>query len=156
MESRDSSIHNFMFIRIYQWTHVRFVDTCVNVTQQWCRQRARQGGLPRPSAVHTVSSLRGTGIPALLDDLRHLVGEHGDVWVVGAQNSGASRLHIGFRMKTKLLALTECQLKEARPSRHSIHSYMSNSSVRGLRPQPPVLCSLSAGTVENPRAADRT
>ncbi len=49
--------------------------------QQWCRQRARQGGLPRPSAVHTVSSLRGTGVPALLDDLRQLVGEHGDVWV---------------------------------------------------------------------------
>ena len=40
--------------------------------------------------MHTVSSLKGTGIPALLDDLRQLVGEHGDVWVVGAQNSGAT------------------------------------------------------------------
>jgi len=67
------------------------------VTQQWCRQRARQGGLPRPSAVHTVSSLRGTGVPALLDDLRQLVGEHGDVWVVGAQNSGTCPGPIGLQ-----------------------------------------------------------
>ncbi len=37
-----------------------------------------------------MSSLKGSGIPALLDDLRQLVGEHGDVWVVGAQNSGAT------------------------------------------------------------------
>ena len=37
-----------------------------------------------------MSSLKGSGIPALLDDLRQLVGEHGDVWVVGAQNSGAA------------------------------------------------------------------
>ena len=69
------------------------------VAQQWCRQRARQGGLPRPSAVHTVSSLRGTGVPALLDDLRQLVGEHGDVWVVGAQNSGVCQDRLGLRVR---------------------------------------------------------
>ena len=74
-------------------------ESHVAVAQQWCRQRARQGGLPRPSAVHTVSSLRGTGIPGLLDDLRGLAGEHGDVWVVGAQNSGTCPGRSGFMVR---------------------------------------------------------
>lgn len=55
--------------------------------QQWVRKRCRQGGLPRLSAVHLVSSVRGTGVPELLVDLHKIAGQRGDVWVVGAQVS---------------------------------------------------------------------
>ncbi|KAK9814077.1 hypothetical protein WJX72_000361 [[Myrmecia] bisecta] len=60
--------------------------------QQWVRKRAKQGGLPRPSSVHLVSSLKSTGIKDLIRDLHQEVGERGDVWVVGAQNAGKSSL----------------------------------------------------------------
>lgn len=53
--------------------------------QQWVRLRAKQGGFPRLSAVHLVSSERGTGVQLLLQDLRGATGAKGDVWVVGAQ-----------------------------------------------------------------------
>mmetsp|Transcript_1792 Transcript_1792/g.5215 ORF Transcript_1792/g.5215 Transcript_1792/m.5215 type:complete len:701 (+) Transcript_1792:224-2326(+) len=60
--------------------------------EQWVRKRCRQGGLPRLSAVHLVSSVRGTGVPELLVDLHKIAGQRGDVWVVGAQNAGKSSL----------------------------------------------------------------
>ena len=53
--------------------------------QQWVRARAKQGGFPRLSALHLVSSVRGTGVGALLQDLRAAAGAKGDVWVIGAQ-----------------------------------------------------------------------
>lgn len=53
--------------------------------QQWVRARAKQGGFPRLSALHLVSSVRGTGVAALLQDLRAAAGAKGDVWVIGAQ-----------------------------------------------------------------------
>ena len=53
--------------------------------QQWVRTRCRQAGLPRLSSVHLVSSVKGTGIPAMLEGLAAAAGTRGDVWVVGAQ-----------------------------------------------------------------------
>eukprot|EP00887_Chlorella_sp_A99_P007378 scaffold2.g7378.t1 len=60
--------------------------------EQWVRRRMAQGGLPRPSAVHIVSSTRRRGVRELLADLQAAVGLRGDVWVVGAQNAGKSSL----------------------------------------------------------------
>ena len=60
--------------------------------EAWVRKRIAQGGLPRPSSVHIVSSINGSGIKALLADLQSAVGNRGDVWVVGAQNAGKSSL----------------------------------------------------------------
>lgn len=60
--------------------------------EAWVRKRIAQGGLPRPSAVHIVSSERGLGIKGLLAELQYAVGNRGDVWVVGAQNAGKSSL----------------------------------------------------------------
>ena len=42
--------------------------------QRWVRQRCRQGGIPPPSSVHLVSSLRGRGVRELLQDLHALAG----------------------------------------------------------------------------------
>ena len=53
--------------------------------QKWVRKRMAQGGLPRPSAVHIVSSTKQRGVRELLADLQSAVGLRGDVWVVGAQ-----------------------------------------------------------------------
>ncbi len=55
------------------------------LAQQWVRTRAKQGGFPRLSGVHLVSSVRGTGVADLLNDLKGAAGSLGDVWVVGAQ-----------------------------------------------------------------------
>jgi ribosome biogenesis GTPase A len=68
--------------------------------EQWVRKRIAQGGLPRPAAVHIVSSHASTGIKTLLVDLQKSLGAGrsnssdvtGDVWVVGAQNAGKSSL----------------------------------------------------------------
>lgn len=49
-----------------------------------------QGGLPRPSAVHIVSSTKNKGVRELLADVQAAVGVRGDVWVVGAQASWAA------------------------------------------------------------------
>lgn len=57
----------------------------VATLQQWVRLRAKQGGFPRLSAVHLVSSVKGTGVQKLLQDLRGAAGAKGNVWVVGAQ-----------------------------------------------------------------------
>jgi len=38
--------------------------------QRWVRKRMAQGGLPRPSAVHIVSSTKGKGVRELLADLQ--------------------------------------------------------------------------------------
>ncbi|GAB4820166.1 hypothetical protein N2152v2_007212 [Parachlorella kessleri] len=66
------------------------------VTQQrlesWVRKRCSQGGLPRPSAVHVLSSTKRWGVRELLSDLQRAAGSRGDVWVVGAQNAGKSSL----------------------------------------------------------------
>lgn len=50
--------------------------------QKWIRTRARQGGIPRPVAVHLVSALKGRAIEELLVGLHREVGPSGDVWVV--------------------------------------------------------------------------
>lgn len=70
--------------------------------ESWVRQRMSQGGLPRPSAVHIVSSEKGTGIKPLLADLQAAVGARGDVWVVGAQNAGKSSLINAMRRSVGL------------------------------------------------------
>jgi hypothetical protein len=57
----------------------------VPLPQKWVRKRMAQGGLPRPSAVHIVSSTKQRGVRELLADLQSAVGLRGDVWVVGAQ-----------------------------------------------------------------------
>lgn len=60
--------------------------------QAWVRKRCAQGGLPRPSAVHVLSSTKRWGVRELLADLQRAAGTRGDVWVVGAQNAGKSSL----------------------------------------------------------------
>lgn len=50
--------------------------------QAWVRRRIAQAGLPRPAAVHVVSSVKGAGVQALLETLHDAVEPHGDVWVV--------------------------------------------------------------------------
>ena len=60
--------------------------------ESWVRRRMSQGGLPRPSSVHIVSSTSGAGVKALLANVQTAVGSRGDVWVVGAQNAGKSSL----------------------------------------------------------------
>jgi hypothetical protein len=52
------------------------------VVQKWIRTRARQGGMPRPTAVQLVSATKGWGIEQLLVQLHREVGPAGDVWVV--------------------------------------------------------------------------
>ncbi|KAI8103575.1 hypothetical protein M9435_004910 [Picochlorum sp. BPE23] len=60
--------------------------------EKWVRRRIADGGLPRPSSVHIVSSHTNSGVKSLLIDLQKSVGSKGDVWVVGAQNAGKSSL----------------------------------------------------------------
>ena len=60
--------------------------------EKWVRRRIADGGLPRPSSVHIVSSHTNSGVKSLLIDLQKSVGSTGDVWVVGAQNAGKSSL----------------------------------------------------------------
>lgn len=72
--------------------------------EAWARRRMAQGGLPRASAVHVVSSERGTGVKELLAELQAAVGTRGDVWVVGAQNAGKSSLINAMRRAAGLPA----------------------------------------------------
>lgn len=44
--------------------------------EDWVRRRAKQGGLPRPDAVHLVSSVRNMGIQKLSRELAELVRGH--------------------------------------------------------------------------------
>ena len=80
--------------------------------EAWVRRRMAQGGLPRPSAVHIVSSQKGAGVRALLADLQSAVGTRGDVWVVGAQNAGKSSLINAMR---KVIGLREGRAVTAAP-----------------------------------------
>lgn len=41
-----------------------------------------EAGLPSPSSIHTVSSLKQLGIRDLLKDLQASAGAAGDIWVV--------------------------------------------------------------------------
>ncbi|PSC71397.1 IMP dehydrogenase GMP reductase [Micractinium conductrix] len=70
--------------------------------ERWVRKRMVQGGLPRPSAVHVVSSTKQRGVRELLADLQAAVGVRGDVWVVGAQNAGKSSLINAMRQAAGL------------------------------------------------------
>lgn len=72
--------------------------------EAWVRRRIAQGGLPRPSAVHIVSGVKGTGVQGLLADLQAAVGTRGDVWVIGAQNAGKSSLINSMRSALGLSA----------------------------------------------------
>ncbi len=63
--------------------------------EQWVRRRISQGGLPRPSSVHIVSSHSKFGVNELVVDLQKSLKNTtggGDVWVIGAQNAGKSSL----------------------------------------------------------------
>ncbi len=60
--------------------------------QAWIHRRCKQAGLPQPAAVHLISNVRGTGVKDLLSSVQEMVGQRGDVWVVGAQNAGKSSL----------------------------------------------------------------
>ena len=72
--------------------------------EQWVRRRISQGGLPRPSSVHIVSSYTRFGVNELVIDLqkslRNATGG-GDVWVIGAQNAGKSSLINAMRKTVK-------------------------------------------------------
>eukprot|EP01023_Acetabularia_acetabulum_P068044 TRINITY_DN9534_c0_g1_i2.p1 TRINITY_DN9534_c0_g1~~TRINITY_DN9534_c0_g1_i2.p1 ORF type:complete len:667 (-),score=116.85 TRINITY_DN9534_c0_g1_i2:172-2172(-) len=60
--------------------------------EQWVLKRAKQGGIPQPDSIHLVSALENKGVKHLLIIIRRLLGYAGDVWIVGAQNSGKSTL----------------------------------------------------------------
>ena len=81
--------------------------------ERWVRRRVAQGGLPRPSAVHVVSSTRRRGVRELLADLQAAVGQRGDVWVVGAQNAGKSSL-INAMRQVGCARVNEARLGPAR------------------------------------------
>eukprot|EP00891_Asterochloris_glomerata_P009751 jgi/Astpho2/9751/fgenesh1_pm.00149_%23_16_t len=68
--------------------------------ERWVRQRCRQGGIPPPTSVHLVSSLRRHGVRELLQDLQALAGPRSDVYVIGAQNAGKSSLLNAMRRTT--------------------------------------------------------
>lgn len=70
--------------------------------ERWVRGRCKQGGLPRLSGLHLVSSIKGTGVADLLSSLRKSAGRLGDVWVVGAQNAGKSSLINAMRREAGL------------------------------------------------------
>ncbi|KAL4448813.1 hypothetical protein ABPG77_007530 [Micractinium sp. CCAP 211/92] len=70
--------------------------------ERWVRKRMAQGGLPRPSAVHIVSSTKNKRVRELLADVQTAVGVRGDVWVVGAQNAGKSSLINAMRQVARL------------------------------------------------------
>ena len=72
--------------------------------EQWVRKRITQGGLPRPSAVHIVSSHSSFGVKLLIVDLQKslMSGSGGDVWVVGAQNAGKSSLINAMQKAVKM------------------------------------------------------
>ena len=77
--------------------------------QKWVRRRMAQAGLPRPSAVHVVSSTKQRGVRELLSDLQAAVGVRGDVWVVGAQvrrRRGAACRAWGCGAACRLLPIT--------------------------------------------------
>ena len=50
--------------------------------QNWARMRTAQAGLPKPRAVHAVSSHKDTGVRDLLAALHRAAGGRGDIWVV--------------------------------------------------------------------------
>jgi ribosome biogenesis GTPase A len=72
--------------------------------ENWVRKRVAQGGLPRPSAVHIISSSQKWGVRELLSDLQRAVGTStkGDIWVIGAQNAGKSSLINAMRAEVGL------------------------------------------------------
>lgn len=74
--------------------------------ERWVRKRVSEGGLPKPSAVHIVSSHTKMGVKSLLVDIQNSIGTRGDVWVVGAQNAGKSSLINAMRTSAGLLPST--------------------------------------------------
>ncbi|XP_026442126.1 GTP-binding protein BRASSINAZOLE INSENSITIVE PALE GREEN 2, chloroplastic-like [Papaver somniferum] len=75
-------------------TKIDLLPPCVSPTrlEDWVRTRAREGGANNVTSVHLVSAVRGWGLKHLVDDVCKLAGAIGNVWAVGAQNSGKSTL----------------------------------------------------------------
>ncbi|KAI3879542.1 hypothetical protein MKX03_012729 [Papaver bracteatum] len=73
---------------------IDLLPACVSPTrlEDWVRTRAREGGANNVTSVHLVSAVRGWGLKHLVDDVCKLAGARGNVWAVGAQNSGKSSL----------------------------------------------------------------
>lgn len=92
-------------------TKIDLLPSSVSPTalEHWVRQRAREGGANKLTRVHLVSAVRDWGLKNLIDDVSGLVGERGNVWVIGAQNAGKSTLinSIGKHVGGKVLHLTE-------------------------------------------------
>ncbi|RZC90427.1 hypothetical protein C5167_029560 [Papaver somniferum] len=75
-------------------TKIDLLPPCVSPTrlEDWVRTRAREGGANNVANVHLISAVRGWGLKHLVDDVCKLAGARGNVWAVGAQNSGKSTL----------------------------------------------------------------
>ncbi|KAI3837495.1 hypothetical protein MKW92_042119 [Papaver armeniacum] len=75
-------------------TKIDLLPPCVSPKrlEDWVRTRAREGGANNVTSVHLVSAVRGWGLKHLVDDVCKLAGARGNVWAVGAQNSGKSTL----------------------------------------------------------------
>ncbi|GMH12819.1 hypothetical protein Nepgr_014660 [Nepenthes gracilis] len=72
--------------------------------EHWVRQRAREAGANKLTSLHMVSAVRDWGLRNLIDDVIGLAGPRGNVWAIGAQNSGKSTLinaiakHVGGKV----------------------------------------------------------
>lgn len=60
--------------------------------ERWVRMRMRDAGLPPVSKVFMVSAINGFGLRTMISTIKDRLGFRGDLWVVGAQNSGKSSL----------------------------------------------------------------
>ncbi|KAK4408665.1 GTP-binding protein BRASSINAZOLE INSENSITIVE PALE GREEN 2, chloroplastic [Sesamum angolense] len=78
--------------------------------EHWVRTRAREGGAGKITSVHLVSAMRDWGVKTLVDDVVKFAGQRGNVWAVGAQNTGKSTL---INAIGKCLGMTATHLTEA-------------------------------------------
>lgn len=61
--------------------------------EEWVRRRVHEcTGFLKLTDVHLVSSVKDWGVLNLVERVRELVGNRGNVWAVGAQNAGKSTL----------------------------------------------------------------
>lgn len=85
--------------------------------------RARQGGFPPLASVHLVSSTQQSGVRPLLLDIVRSAGLRGDVWVVGAQNSGKSSLINALRKASRARDRSKLLLATRRRVFLAVHQY---------------------------------
>ena len=56
--------------------------SCMGCLQAWAKKRIADAGLPTPSSIHMISSVKQLGVKDLLSELQSSAGPAGDIWVV--------------------------------------------------------------------------